>query len=41
MLQSLTHYSAAQIHRIGNLMGYNTRPVQKRNHRMVIKAGSM
>jgi carbonic anhydrase len=38
MLQSLTHFSAAQIQCIGNLMGYNARPVRKCNHRMVLEA---
>ena len=41
VLQTPVQFSAAQIQRIGNLMGYNARPVQKRNHRMVLKAGGM
>ncbi len=41
VLQQAVQFSAAQIERIGKLMGYNARPVQQRNHRMVLKAGGM
>ncbi|NQV99101.1 MAG: carbonic anhydrase family protein [Rhodospirillales bacterium] len=41
VLQSPVQFSAAQIDRIGKLMGYNARPTQPRNHRMVLKAGGM
>lgn len=41
VLQHPVQFSAAQIDQIGKLMGYNARPVQQRNHRMVLKAGGM
>lgn len=41
VLQHPVQFSAAQIEEIGKLMGYNARPIQHRNHRMLLKAGGM
>ncbi len=41
VLQHPVQFSAAQIDRIGKLMGYNARPVQPQNHRMFLKATGM
>ncbi len=41
VLQHPVQFSAAQIDQIGKLMGYNSRPIQARNHRMLLKAGGL
>ena len=41
VLQNPVQFSAAQIDQIGKLMGYNARPEQHRNHRMVLRASGM
>lgn len=41
VLQHPVQFSAAQIDQIGKSMGYNARPVQSRNHRMVLRAGGL
>lgn len=38
VLQNPVQFSAAQIDRLGRLMGYNARPVQQRNFRLLLKA---